>query len=286
MFRTWNEALKAYSKNTIRYTYIKNWESHEGIKKFIELINASTLDTVIHHGDNIIEIQSAKLDMSLIDQSVKERFLNFAMDYGIMVTGWTLDQYRYIENLNAPELDLHLEFNEGRKSVNKNGAQVTIFSGSGSDDHEPLERIRERVKTEEVEYTLTGSALEKLEEWSGRKYHWFKEDGRLYILNSRIMSIIYDANRVGLLDKPDLILEHPALIFRNDYSVGGGKRVMNWETVNSKTNLWNVADWDDFGLAWEDVKYVTGGKPYPGIICKFSEENEKNRRFHLTNFLR
>ena len=286
MFDNWKHAENAYSLSTKRYTYVKNWKQHEGIKKFIRLIDCSTLDSVneLNGPYKIIEIYSSKLDLDLIDNSIIKRFENFSHDYGLDVKDWNYDQYRYIENLKISELDLHYEFNDAVKSINKNGVEVTIFAGSGSNEHESLDVIKERIKTEDVEYVLTGKSLKTLEEWSGiKKDHWFKEDNRLWILNSRIMSVIYD-EKYKLDNKVDLRLDHPALIYRNDYDVGNGKRVMNWETVNAKTNLWNVSEWDDFGIIWDKIKSVTRGKAYPGLICNFTE-NTDNKMQVLEDFL-
>ena len=112
MFDNWKHAENAYSLSTKRYTYVKNWKQHEGIKKFIRLIDCSTLDSVneLNGPYKIIEIYSSKLDLDLIDNSIIKRFENFSHDYGLDVKDWNYDQYRYIENLKISEniqLQLH-----------------------------------------------------------------------------------------------------------------------------------------------------------------------------------
>ena len=66
MFNKWVDAKKAYNLVTVRYTYIKNWNQHKGIKNFINLIDSSTLDSVKKINDKLIEVSSAKLNLNSI----------------------------------------------------------------------------------------------------------------------------------------------------------------------------------------------------------------------------
>ena len=108
------------------------------------------------------------------------------------------------------------------------------------------------------------------------------------ICSRRIVSIKYDQRfrddwqKVFGEHGPNL--EHPSgdrtkrLHFRQDYSIGNGYRVMNWETHKSIADVHTLDwKWDEFGKNWDKMKDITRGTVYPGLICTYEPETDPVR---------
>ena len=285
MFNELNEAITAHSDKTIRFTVIKNWNDHIGMRKFITAIGASSFDTVIEHnvsGVKVVEIHSARLDPTKVNELYLRQYNDYSLTNNFPISDWRFETYRNIENLIAPELDLHLEFNHAIKSLHKSGANVVVLVNPTSDNMHDL--IEDAMK-EDIKYDgLSGSPLEKLSDWTGTKTFWEKSDTLIKIVHPKLISLIYDEGDLDINDRNNLS-DH--IIYRNDYSIGNEKRVRNWHTPFIKSelksldsNLWDFAEWDDLINMLPKVN----GEAYPGVVCNYTQETGDREKI-LREFL-
>ena len=224
---------------------------------------------------------------------------------------------RHFENVKAPEITLHAEFNNTVKNQNfafavgynvdpqpyldwyfsldedvREARHKEIFT-SANFFHWSKEACKMTVDMDDSGDLEHLTPIRKFYDWchvdyTNKENWWQKDEYTCSFMSPRIVSIKYDQRfrddwqKVFGEHGPNL--EHPSgdrtkrLHFRQDYSIGNGYRVMNWETHKSIADVHTLDwKWDEFGKNWDKMKDITRGTVYPGLICTYEPETDPVR---------
>tara|TARA_B100002019_G_C21188243_1_gene557385 strand:- start:79 stop:1080 length:1002 start_codon:yes stop_codon:yes gene_type:complete len=322
MFKDWAQVKACYKSEQIcTVTQITNFKSEPSYQNQFavfgasDLCNAEIVELDDKSAGSVAVIWDHEMDSDLPDD-VKEAVNKYRMNHKDVL--YPPRKARYFENVKAPTIELHGEFNYTLKS--QNFAYMTAYyvdeTGymSWYRDLQEVERTKkhldiitaDNIHKWGVKAAVQGtfdmldshkSPTRKFYEWCRvdctRKENWWKQDDNtISFMNPNIISLKYDGRFKNDLDKyfPDGLpnIEHSdidkTLYFRQDYEVGNGYRVMNWESYKSTRDIWKDHVWDSFGKNWDKLKDITRGEAYPGIICTYSESTPAQEQL-IKNFL-
>jgi len=324
MFKDWTEALSVYKVLApITLCYIPNWSTHAGVRNYIKLLDLSALATItlydvdFNPSGKVVGLGNYLINDSLCDQELKDNINIFSEKHLEDFDDNSADEKivfkpqegsRFIENLEAPELDLHLEFNETSKYSNFQECESYIFSSEITTIEEALRLIENDEYDIHSHRVQLDKDLPPLLEGVSKDQWCYKKNDALYLAHSRILSLVYDESYYNSwmmssklpdqthlghgpnlrplgVTKEDSLLEDfnwsgKSFFFRQDYSIGNGLRVMNWDTFNHNFYDWNTIE----SLEWDIMRDITRGEAYQGVVCKFQPEDGE-RKSSLDSYL-
>lgn len=331
MFKDWAQVKACYKKEkNCSITQITNYENDVPYQNQIAIFGASELCDV-----EVVELVDDKsagyatviweheMDFSDLPADVKQAVDVYQKQHmdGKEEYVYPPQKSRYFENVKAPEIELHGEFNYTLKA--QNFAYMTGYHVDETEYMDWYRNLQEVDRTDKHLDIITASnmhlwdktpikatvdmfdsmdlnhrsPIREFYEWCRvdftRKENWWKQDDyTMSFMNPRIISIKYDARFEEEWKKyfPDGVpnIEHSTLektlYFRQDYSIGNGYRVMNWESHKSVGDIWRDHAWDSFGPNWDKMKDITRGEAYPGVICTYTESTPAHNQL-IKNFL-